>query len=162
MKNKILPLLFFLMASLLSSQDLLPEIKKNGISLGVLGTATYSGISYDRILNENVRFEIGLGVLGIGGGISYHLNQIDHKNPSYYTGVKITYNTMILDESRFIIYAPIGIFIPVKSNFFISADIGPALFRYLDDNILSIFEDPDKYPYNEFGIYGGINIGWRF
>lgn len=136
------------------------KVKKNTISLSLLGTSTFAGITYNRLLNPRLNFELGLGVIGLGGGITYYFDNIMMSRTNYYLGVKSTYHTAIID-TRLVTYLPFGMTYINKKNITFEIDGGPAILTHYHED--SIFGDLlNKGSNTNIGIYGSFKVGLRF
>ena len=129
------------------AQDIITE--KNFISLGVLGTSSYIGVTYERMLTDEWAAEIGVGVLSVGFGATYYPWKIKEGDISFYTGMKysspnvITAIILIPDQTDAALYVPIGFTYATSGGFSLGLDVGP--------NIIGTS-----------GVWGGIRAGFRF
>jgi len=140
-----------------------PTIKKNSISANILGTGSYVGFSYERLLFERVIAEIGIGVIGYGiGATVYPLKKVRKKQLNPYIGLKYTNHAIVDGENKSATYLPIGLtyFLRTRLNF--SIDIGPSYFHHKSPGYMPTKEELDRYPYSDFGLWGNLKIGFRF
>ncbi|MFN4761907.1 hypothetical protein ACKGJN_02180 [Gillisia sp. Q332] len=126
-------------------------MRKNAISLNILGTTPIVGITYDRIVSENVSFEIGAGLPSIGVGMKYFPSGIKESKFLFHLGLT---SVFVFSEAfdiwgtsdksgSFMGYLPIGISYFGEGGFGLGIDLGPAVA-------------------SEFFPYGNVKVGYRF
>lgn len=129
------------------AQDTISE--KNFVSFSVLGTSSYFGVTYERMLTNKWAAEIGLGVLSIGFGATYYPWEIKENDVSFYTGVKysspniITAVFLIPEDTESVVYIPLGFTYATSGGFSIGLDVGPSLT-------------------GGTGVFGNVRAGFRF
>ena len=130
-----------------NAQDLITE--KNLLSFSVLGTSSYLGVTYERLLTDEWAVELGVGALSVGFGATYYPWKIKEDDVSFYTGVKysspnvITELFLIPSDTDSIVYIPIGFTYATSEGFNLGLDIGPSLA-------------------GGTGVFGNIRAGFRF
>ncbi len=150
MKNSIIILscivhLFFL--NNLFAQDLITE--KNTISGSILGTSSYAGVTYERMITDEFVGEIGIGLLSVGLGVTYYPWKIKENHINFYTGLKygsrnvITKLLLINDKKDPVFYLPFGLNYSANEGMNLALDFGPSL-------------------YGSRSIFGNIRVGFRF
>lgn len=149
--KKIAITLSLVVATLLSAnvnaQDTITE--KNNISFSILGTSSYVGVTYERMLTDKWAAEIGVGLLSVGFGATYYPWEIKEDDVSFYTGVKysspnvISFAFLIPDETASSVYIPIGFTYATSGGFSLGLDVGPTLS-------------------GESAVFGNIKAGFRF
>ena len=156
MKNKYLILICILfLSSTIYSQEIkneTNEIRKNAISLNLLGTTPIMGITYERIVSDKISFEIGLGIPGIGVGMKVFPFGIRERKLMFHTGITATYVKFKAiwgggDVEGVIAYLPLGMSYFGKHGFNFGIDVGPAAGIY-DETVLRP--------------YGNLKVGYRF
>ncbi len=127
-----LSFLFLFFLSLQSNaQDKITQ--KNNISFSILGTSSFVGVTYERMLTDKWAAEIGIGILSVGFGATYYPWEIKEDDVSFYTGVKysspniISYAFLIPEKTNSIAYIPIGFTYATSGGFSLGLDIGPNL-----------------------------------
>ncbi|PHR17928.1 MAG: hypothetical protein COA38_20270 [Fluviicola sp.] len=138
------------------------EIRKNSISFNLLGTATYVGFSYERLIAQRISVEVGLGLVGIGLGITaYPFKRVEKKQFNPFIGIKTTLNTRLSGGEKSITYVPLGITYFTKKNLSVSFDLGPAYqinYSPIGKVIPSVLEN---YPNSELGVYGNLKLSFH-
>ena len=156
MKNKyLIPIFILFLSSTIYSQEIKDEtneIRKNVISLNLLGTTPIMGITYERIVSDKISFEIGLGVPSIGVGMKIFPSGIREEKLMFHTGITTTLllfpdNSNGDSDKEFIAYLPLGMSYFGESGFNIGIDIGPGV-KMGDETF--------------FIPYGNIKVGYRF
>ena len=164
-KIKLLLLIGFTVAfSITNAQNQdTPEIEKNSISANILGTGSYVGVSYERLLFERVSAEVGIGVIGYGiGATIYPLKKVKVAQLNPFIGLKYTNHVILDGENKSAAYLPIGLTYFAKNGMNFSVDIGPSSFRHKSPGYKPTKEELDKYPFSDFGLWGNLKIGLRF
>ena len=136
------------------SQDLKNSetpLKKNAISLSVLGVTPLIGFSYGRILSEKISAEIGVGFISLGAGIKYYPWGMKTNKLLFHTGIAAAasefHKKPMIDGEGFVSYIPFGVNYFGIRSLNIGANIGPGTSYFNFENVL---------------IYGNLNIGFRF
>lgn len=138
-------------------------IKKNSISMNILGTGTYFGVSYERLLSDRIIGEIGIGIIGYGiGATLYPLKNINAGQVNPFIGLKYTNHAIPDGEHKSASYLPIGLTYFSKNNMNISFDIGPSYFNHKSAGYMPIEVEFAKFPYSDFGFWGNFKVGFRF
>ncbi len=126
-------------------------MRKNAISLNILGTTPIVGITYDRIVSEKVSIEIGAGIPSVGAGFKYYAWNIKESKILFHVGLSTSF---IFSEAFdvwgtsdnsgvFMGYLPIGMSYFGKHGFNLGVDIGPAVAAQVIP-------------------YGNLKLGYRF
>jgi hypothetical protein len=151
----LLPIALVLVSFLGNAQETTSSIdgmRKNAISFNIVGTTPIIGITYDRIVSENVILEIGAGLPSIGAGIKYFPFGIKESKILFHVGLTGSYIfTEALDLSGtsedesgvFFGYLPIGISYFGEHGFNLGVDLGPAVA-------------------DGFAPWGNLKLGYRF
>lgn len=157
MKNNIyvITILILLWSSNILSQTLINKsdsIRLNSISINLLGTSPFFGISYERLLTKKIGIELGIGLPNMGVGTKiYPFNYRENKFVLY-SGFTITFTLIDLRPSlpySIISYIPIGLSYSGEFGWIFGIDIGPGFYR--ERNYSPIFIP-----------YGNVKIGRRF
>lgn len=139
------------------------EDEKNSLSINVLGTGSYLGISYDRVLSDHLLAEIGIGVIGYGAGISFYpFKIVSNKKISPFIGLKYTNHAMVDSENKSATYFPFGFTYFSKKQVSVSIDIGPSYFNHKSPGYKPTPLELDQYPFTSFGIWGNIKLSFHF
>ena len=163
MKKNLLVFAFifsFLSTNAQDFKDKFPNLKKNTISLNLLGITPIIGITYERILSEKLSVEVGVGMPSLGLGMKYFPFNLKEKKLIFHTGFSATYfegsfygyeesdgERSILEEDGLLLYVPIGMSYYGKT-LSLGIDVGPALGD-------ALYEP-------EFTAYFGFKLGVRF
>ena len=70
------------------------NLKKNIFSGNIMGTSSILGISYQRFLGKKVALEFGVGLIGIGTGLTIYPKGLTTSGTRFYTGIKL--NSFVL------------------------------------------------------------------
>lgn len=148
--------------SLLLSSFAVGQIGKNSISGNILGTGSYIGFSYERIVLQRLSLEAGLGLIGYGFGASIYALKPDMNKVAPYLGIKYTTHAIVDGEHKSVYYLPLGLTYFAKFPINIGFDLGPALRIHHSPGYMPTPAELDKYPFTDFGIFGNIKMGIRF
>ncbi len=111
------------------------SMRKNAISFNIIGTTPIVGITYDRVVSENVSVEIGAGIPSIGAGFKYYPWNIKESKILFHVGLTGSYVfSEVFDvwgtsekNGIFLGYLPIGISYFGEHGFNLGIDVGPAV-----------------------------------
>ncbi|MEP6261154.1 MAG: hypothetical protein ABJ092_06220 [Gillisia sp.] len=126
-------------------------MRKNAISINILGTTPLIGITYDRVVSEKVSIEIGAGIPSVGAGFKYYPWGIKESKILFHVGLTGSYVfSEALDvwgnsekKGIFMGYLPIGISYFGERGFNFGIDVGP---------VAAAIVAP----------YGNLKLGYRF
>lgn len=127
-------------------------MRKNAISFNILGTTPFVGITYDRIVSENLSVEIGVGIPSVGAGFKYYPSGIKESKMLFHiglTGTIISAKALDIwgssedDAGIFVAYLPIGVSFFGEKGFNLGVDLGPAVAE-------------------KFAPWGNVKVGYRF
>jgi len=163
MKLKISLICFIICINLfgIKAQEAI-EIPKNSISANLLGTGTFVGITYERLLYQCLNLEVGLGYLGYGFGATVYPFKVATSRSCLYVGIKYTDHGFNDREHKQVLYLPVGVTYFKSGAINIGIDIGPAYIRHLSADVLAEEVLVALYPFNDFGFYGNLKVGFRF
>lgn len=155
-KTLIVSLIIFLFSV---SKTPAQELPKNSISVNAFGVCALAGVSYERIFIERIGFEVGVGLMGIGGGLTFYPLKTKLGNLCPYSGIKSTYMVLPDVGSGAIGYIPIGITYFSNWGINLGLDLGPAFgnWQYMD-----IPMPDEEYEPEKIRVWGNIKIGIRF
>jgi len=155
-KNNILVIFSILFISFSSiAQETTSGIegmRKNAISFNILGTTPFVGITYDRLVSENLSVEIGVGIPSVGAGFKYYPWGIKESKMLFHVGLTGTIiSAKALDiwgssednAGIFVAYLPIGVSFFGEKGFNLGVDLGPAVAA-------------------KFAPWGNVKVGYRF
>jgi hypothetical protein len=136
----------------LNAQDEQPKtnsIKGQSISLGLMGAPAWPiGISYGQMLTNRISFEIGVGLVASGAGITYFITDPRNKRLILHAGLFAGIN-----YSGFgMYYLPVGVTYFSKKNFQFSVDVG-----VMSSKNVSLLENG-----NNPSPWFGLKVGRRF
>ena len=132
------------------------KVEKNAFSLNVMGCSSLGGMTYDLNMGKRFHLELGLGLIGIGSGLTCYPFKIKESKYCPYFGLKLSSLALVDVGGGTVAYVPFGFtyFSPYKIN--IGFDIGPARGKWQE----SSFGNTNPQT-NYFYIYGNIKIGFR-
>ncbi len=131
-------------------------IRKNALSLNVLGTVAGVGITYERAVSDKFSVEAGLGLFGGGLGFKYYFSDMRIQKILFNTGFTIagspffTSSEVGIGGHGFLIYLPVGFSFYGKGKLNLGIDIGPGT-TFVNSSSRSMII-----------IYGNFKIGFRF
>ena len=167
MKKLICILLLFSLASSQSFAEgcyrpLGPPLK-NSFSFNILGTGTYIGFSYERLIKERLSLEVGFGVLGAGAGITFYPFGINpYGGFAPYTGIKTTFNTRGSGGEKNMTYIPLGVTLFSADRMAFGIDVGPSYQTNYSPFGKVTPELANTFPNAQISIYGNLKISYRF
>lgn len=147
------------------------DIETHSVSGNVLGSSSLVGITYERVLSKKFIFEVGLGYVGLGTGITFYPFKIKKFNVCPYTGIKFSFLVLPEVVGAYGGYIPFGVTLFSKHRVNIGIDIGPALGKWEEGGNLHFEYDPTNPDYNpsinynrshKINVYGNLKIGFRF
>ena len=121
------------------------EIKKNGISANLLGTAPFLGLTYERLLSGYFSLEAGVGLVSLGGGIKIYPFKAKEGQAIFHTGLTVAHEYY---TEYTVSYIPLGVSFFGRKGLNLGIDLGPS---YYTDGYDSFFL-----------IYGNVKLGIRF
>ena len=123
-----------------------PEFKSI-LSIAGGGTSTTIGISYERLLNKRLSYELGIGLFVGGIGMNfYSFRPIDVKQFNPFWGVRSSYNLQGSGGARNINYLPLGVNYMGGKKLCLAIDLGPAYIIQLSPNGKIAPESSLDYP----------------
>jgi len=155
---------FFIVVLILSGgYGFAQEVQKNSLSGNALGICALAGVSYERVFFDHLAAEIGVGLMGIGGGLTYYPIKAELGKIRPYSGIKSTFMALVDVGGGSIVYVPFGATYFSKWGFNFGLDLGPAFgsWRYMDrdrlNDPMNITTEPER-----IRIWGNVKIGIRF
>ncbi|RKS55266.1 hypothetical protein BC962_0225 [Gillisia mitskevichiae] len=154
-KNNLLLIFTFVFISFTSiAQETTSGIegmRKNAISFNILGTTPLIGITYDRVVSENISLELGVGIPSVGAGFKYYPSGIKVSKMLFHvglTGTIISAKALDIwgtseDDGLLVAYLPIGVSYFGEKGFNLGVDLGPAMAK-------------------TFAPWGNVKVGYRF
>jgi len=155
--RKIVFLILILSSTLASAQ----ELEKNSVYGNILGLGGIVGLSYERILFDHLSFEIGLGIVGAGAGLTIYPIKRELGKIRPYSGIRYTFMELETVGSGNIAYIPFGLCYFSKSRLNIGIDIGPDFGKWSYDNDHLDDSNPRKHS-DSIKKWGNVKIGFRF
>ena len=159
----IIKLLFFLAFVLLTTQNStaqnnkVGDFKKNIFSGNIGGTSSIIGINYQRFIGNNLAIEFGLGLIGIGTGLTIYPKGLAENRARFYTGIKLNSVVLVDVGGGTVVYIPFGMTFFSESPFIMGFDIGPARGKLIS----SSFGGQTSETTHFYG-FGNLRIGMRF
>ena len=133
------------------------DLKKNIFSGNIGGTSSILGINYQRFVGNNLAIEFGLGLIGIGTGLTIYPKGLTDNGARFYTGIKLNSIALVDVGGGTVTYVPFGITFFSESPFIIGFDIGPA-YGKLTSSSFGGQTSETTYFYG----FGNLKIGVRF
>ena len=133
------------------------DLKKNIFSGNIGGTSSILGINYQRFVGNNLAIEFGLGLIGIGTGLTIYPKGLTDNGARFYTGIKLNSIALVDVGGGTVTYLPFGITFFSESPFIIGFDIGPA-YGKLTSSSFGGQTSETTYFYG----FGNLKIGVRF
>ena len=133
------------------------DLKKNIFSGNIGGTSSILGINYQRFVGNNLAIEFGLGLIGIGTGLTIYPKGLTDNGARFYTGIKLNSIALVDVGGGSVTYLPFGITFFSESPFIIGFDIGPA-YGKLTSSSFGGQTSETTYFYG----FGNLKIGVRF
>lgn len=128
-------------------------LKKNAISISILGATPALGVVYERVVSKKISAELGLGFVSVGAGMKFYPSGMKMNKLLMHTGFTVSVSPFFtgaeigFEGEGFVAYIPIGISYFGKKSLNIAADIGPGTSYFTIENVV---------------IYGNLKIGIRF
>ena len=88
-------------------------------------------MTYERLFFQRLSAEVGIGIIGFGGGLTIYPVKPAPKKFRAYTGVKFTTHAIVDGEHKSVVYVPIGVTLYSRQIINMSMDIGPAMRRHI-------------------------------
>ena len=133
------------------------DLKKNIFSGNIGGTSSILGINHQRFIGNNLAIEFGLGLIGIGTGLTIYPKGLTDNGARFYTGIKLNSIALVDVGGGTVTYVPFGITFFSESPFIIGFDIGPA-YGKLTSSSFGGQTSETTYFYG----FGNLKIGVRF
>lgn len=122
-----------------------------------MGTSSILGISYQRFLGKKVALEFGVGLIGIGTGLTIYPKGLTTSGTRFYTGIKLNSFVLVDVGGGTAAYIPLGVTFFTENNWIFGFDIGPARGKLVSSNFGG---EPSQTTY--FYGFGNLRIGMRF
>jgi len=104
--------------------------QKNIFSGNIMGTSSAIGISYQRIIANTASIEFGLGLFGVGTGVTIYPRKILNSKYCFYTGLKLNSVVLVDVGGGTLAYIPFGVTFISENNIVFGFDIGPARAKW--------------------------------
>ncbi len=137
------------------------DMRRNGISINILGHSPILGINYDRIVSSKINLELSIGLPSIGAGLKFYPTKIQEGKTLFHMGISQSYvysesvNLSILRD-LLTTYFPLGLSYFGKQGANLGMDIGPVYWQNTQN---------DKFqPINpeHWSLYASLKVGYRF
>ncbi len=83
-------------------------IEKNAFSLNVMGCSSLGGMTYDLNFGKRFHLELGLGLIGIGSGLTCYPFKIKESKYCPYFGLKLSSLALVDVGGGTVAYVPFG------------------------------------------------------
>ena len=133
------------------------QVHQNIISGNILGTSSAIGLSYERIVRDNLSLELGIGLIGIGAGATVYPWKIQTSSLCFYTGFKVSSFVLVDVGGGTVAYVPFGASFFSPANWMIGLDVGPANGKLVSSSFGGATSETTR-----FYIYGNFRLGFRF
>ena len=131
--------------------------KKNIFSGNIGGTSSIIGINYQRFIGNKFTIEFGLGLIGIGTGLTFYPKGLTENGARFYTGIKLNSVVLVDVGGGTVAYIPFGFTFFSESPFIIGFDIGPARGKLISSSFGGQTSETTYF----YG-FGNLKIGVRF
>ncbi|MEJ6588551.1 MAG: hypothetical protein QNL43_01995 [Crocinitomicaceae bacterium] len=136
--------------------DLMAQDNKNMISGNILGASSAIGLTYERIVGNKASVELGVGLIGLGAGLSIYPWDIIESRLCFYTGLKVSSIVLVDVGGGTVAYIPFGATY-FMSDWILGFDIGPANGKLVSSSFGGSTSETTRF----YG-YGNLKIGFRF
>ncbi len=133
------------------------DLKKSIFSGNIGGTSSIMGINYQRFVGNKLAFEIGVGLIGVGTGLTIYPKGLAENGARFYTGIKLNSVVLVDVGGGTVAYIPFGMTFFSESPFIMGFDIGPARGKLIS----SSFGGQTSETTHFYG-FGNLRIGMRF
>ena len=130
-------------------------VKKNAVSINIAGTTPFLGITYERLITNQLNVEVGLGVYSVGAAITYFPFPIYKNKMVFHTALgsnifATPFDTFGSGDFSNTNYLAVGLSYFGREGFNFGLGIGPSI-NY-------------DFTFDEYArsIYGNLKIGYRF
>ena len=131
--------------------------KKNIFSGNIGGTSSIIGINYQRFIGNKFTIEFGIGLIGIGTGLTFYPKSLTESGARFYTGIKLNSVVLVDVGGGTVAYIPFGVTFFSDSPLILGFDIGPA-YGKLSSSSFGGQASETTYFYG----FGNLKIGVRF
>jgi hypothetical protein len=104
--------------------------EKNIFSGNIMGTSSALGISYQRIIANRASIEFGVGLFGVGTGLTIYPAKIQNSKICFYTGLKLNSAVLVDVGGGTVAYIPFGATFISENNIVFGFDVGPARAKW--------------------------------
>ncbi|MCF8378671.1 MAG: hypothetical protein K9H49_03780 [Bacteroidales bacterium] len=104
--------------------------KKNYVSLSIGATTPVAGFTYERILNNYIGVEAGLGIISAGLGTKIYPLKLKKNSINFHTGVSHNYFAFVFIGESWQTYFPFGLDYINNKNIRFTLDVGPMMDWY--------------------------------
>jgi hypothetical protein len=137
------------------------NVPRSSMAFNLMPFANFRGITYEGLIAQRFNIEAGVGLIGVGGGLSYYLQKPKFKKISPYLGFKSYLTTMIHARTQVVSYVPLGATF-LNEYLFLSLDFGPAIYDIKSGSQRDERNGINVAGKKEFGLIGSVKVGLRF
>jgi hypothetical protein len=141
----------------INSNNYYRRLKPNALNINYLGVSPLVGISYERLIKRKFCIEAGVGLFGVGMGLTYLPPKLRIKCFFPYFGLKQARFAAPTAFDSYVLYLPLGLNLISESYFQCSLDIGPSYWREY-----SVPKSIQDYKPHSFTVFGNLKFGYRF
>ena len=136
-------------------------IERSSFSANIMGSSSLGGITFDKVISDKFIWEIGLGYVGLGTGLTYYPFNIQKTNICPYTGLKFSFLGLPEVVVAYWGYIPIGVTYFPKQRINIGIDVGPALGRMENASDPEENWESSLFRDRKIRIFGNLKVGFR-
>lgn len=133
-------------------------IEKNIFSGNIMGTSSAIGISYQRIIANSVAIEFGIGLFGVGTGLTIYPGEIQNSKFCFYTGLKLNSAVLVDVGGGTVAYIPFGATFVSENNIVFGFDVGPARAKWTTSSFGGLTSETSYF----YCGFGNLKIGILF
>ena len=133
------------------------ELERNIFSGNIGGTSSIIGINYQRFIGNKLAIELGIGLIGVGAGMTIYPKGLVQNGTRFYTGLKLNSVVLVDVGGGTVAYIPFGVTFFSDSPFIFGFDIGPARGKLISSSFGGQTSESSYF----YG-FGNLKIGRRF
>ena len=164
MKPVIIMLLISAMLTNVNAQEVEQSnamIERSSFSANIMGSSSLGGITFDKVISDKFIWEIGLGYVGFGTGLTYYPFNIQKSKICPYTGLKFSFLGLPEVVMAGWGYIPIGVTFFSKQRLNIGIDVGPALGKMKNVSNPEKNWESSLFRDRKIRIFGNLKVGFR-
>ncbi len=131
---------------------------KNILSGNLMGSSSVLGANYQRIIRNAVGIEFGIGLIGLGTGLTIYPKKLERSKFSFYTGIRLTSLVLVDVGGGTLGYIPFGFTLISEDRFVLGFDIGPARAKWITSSFVGNTSETSYF----YCGFGNLKIGYSF